>query len=250
MSALTPAATAVLRAEARLFAREPGAVFWVLAFPTLLLAGLGLIPDFREAAPELGGRRVIDLYVPTSVLVALVTGGLQVLPATLTGYRERGILRRMRTTPAHPADLLFAQVVLFAAVALLSAVTVLAVGRVALDVALPRQPLAYLLALVLAVLAAVAMGLVISAVSRTVKMASALGLVAFFPSLFAAGVYVPVQVLPGALRTVLELTPFGAATAALDQAATGGWPAWWHLAVMAGWTVALAVAAVRWFRWE
>lgn len=250
MSALTSASTAVLRTEARLFTREPGALFWVLAFPTLLLVALGLIPGFREANPDLDGRRVIDLYVPTSVLVALVLGGLQVLPTTLTGYRERGILRRMRTTPAHPADLLFAQVVMFATAALLAAVLVLAVGRIALGVALPRQPVGYLVALVLAVLASVAMGLLITAVSRTVKMASALGMVAFFPSMFAAGVYVPVQVLPSALRTALEFTPFGAATSALDQATTGGWPTWWHLLVLVGWTTVLSAAAVRWFRWE
>lgn len=43
--------TAVLRTELRLFRREPGALFWMLVFPTLLLAILGSIPSFREADP-------------------------------------------------------------------------------------------------------------------------------------------------------------------------------------------------------
>ncbi len=42
------ASTAVLRTEARLFTREPGALFWILVFPTLLLVILGMIPGFRN----------------------------------------------------------------------------------------------------------------------------------------------------------------------------------------------------------
>jgi len=43
--------TAVLKTEVRLFRREPGAIFWILLIPTLLLVILGSIPSFREADP-------------------------------------------------------------------------------------------------------------------------------------------------------------------------------------------------------
>lgn len=101
--------TAVLRTELRLFRREPGALFWMLVFPTLLLAILGSIPSFREADPSFGGLRPVDAYVPVAVLLGLTVGGLQGMPQVLTGYRERGILRRMSATPVRPAALLSAQ---------------------------------------------------------------------------------------------------------------------------------------------
>ncbi|MEU0357482.1 hypothetical protein [Streptomyces cyaneofuscatus] len=136
-------ATAVLIAEIRLFLREPGSLFWVFVFPSLLLVILGFVPAFRETRDDLGGRRVIDLYVPISILLAMITAGIQAMPPVLTAYRERGILRR-----------------------------------------------------------------------------------------------------------IVEITPFGAASQALEQAASGSWPGWIHLGTVALWTVATGVAASRMFRWQ
>ncbi|MFD3532929.1 ABC transporter permease [Streptomyces sp. NPDC058664] len=247
----TATATAtVLRTEARLFAREPGALFWVMASPTVLLVVLGLIPSFREASDDLGGRRVIDLYVPVSVLFALIMAGLQAMPPVLAGYRERGILRRMSTTPVRPATLLTAQLALHAAAALVSSLLVITVGRLAFGVALPENPPGYALALLLAVAAGLSLGAAVCAVSRTQKIATAVGSAVFFPMMFTAGVWVPVQAMPDTLRGIVQLTPFGAASQALDAAASGGWPGWAALGAMALWTAVLTAASVRWFRWE
>ncbi|WP_405648722.1 ABC transporter permease [Streptomyces sp. NBC_00019] len=242
--------TAVLRTELRLLRREPGALFWMLAFPTLLLVILGSIPAFHEHEAGLGGLRTIDVYVPVTVLLGLIVGGVQAMPQTLTGYREQGILRRMSTTPVRPAALLSAQMVVYAAAALASALTVLLVGRLAFDVRLPEQPFGYVLALVLAVLAALALGAVICALSRTTKIAAAIGSAVFFPAMFCAGVWLPVQAMPDVLARIVGWTPFGAAAEALNRAAAGDWPGWTHLGVLVAWTVLLTAAASRWFRWE
>ncbi|MFC8248109.1 ABC transporter permease [Streptomyces chartreusis] len=242
--------TAVLRTEARLFAREPGSLFWILAFPPLLLVILGAVPAFREHQDGLGGLRIVDTYVPVTVLVGMIVAGAQSMPVGLTGYREQGILRRMSTTPVRPSALLSAHVLVHGSAALLSALLALAVGRLAYDVRLPGQPYGYLLALVLAVLLALALGSVISAVSGTVKIAGAVGTAVFFPMLFCAGVWLPVQAMPDLMADIVGFTPFGAAAQALNAAMAGDWPGWSHLAVMAVWTVALSTAAARWFRWE
>ncbi|MET8724811.1 MULTISPECIES: ABC transporter permease [Streptomyces] len=242
--------TAVLRTEFRLFRREPGAVFWIFLFPTLLLVILGSIPSFREADTSLGGLRPVDAYVPIAVLIALIMSGVQSLPQVLTGHRERGILRRMRLTPVRPAVLLSAQMVMTGTVALASALLALVVGRLAFDVRLPARPAGYLLALLLATASALALGSVVSALSRTTKIAGAIGTAVFFPMMFCAGVWLPVQEMPRTLARVVELTPFGAAARALGEAAAGDWPGWGHLGVLAAWAVLLTAAAARWFRWE
>ncbi|MFJ9007122.1 ABC transporter permease [Streptomyces canus] len=242
--------TAVLRTEVRLFRREPGALFWILLFPTLLLVILGSIPSFRNHEADLGGLRTIDVYVPVAVLLGLIVGGLQSMPQTLTGYRERGILRRMSTTPVRPTALLTAQMTVYGGAALASALLALLVGRFAFAVRLPEQLSGYLLALVPAVLVALALGAVISALSRTTKIAGAIGSAVFFPSMFCAGVWAPVQTMPDVLARIVGYTPFGAAAEALNRAAAGDWPGWTHLGVLVAWTVLLTAAASRWFRWE
>jgi ABC-2 type transport system permease protein len=117
-------------------------------------------------------------------------------------------------------------------------------------VALPGRPSGYLVALLLATLSALALGATVSAVSRTTKISAAVGSVVFFPMMFTAGVWAPVQVMPDALQRIVSLTPFGAASQALDQAAAGDWPGWSHLGVMALWVVALVGVAVRRFKWD
>ncbi|MGH4033669.1 ABC transporter permease [Actinomycetota bacterium Odt1-20B] len=254
----TPAARsgargAVLKTEIRLFRREPAALFWILVFPTLLLVVLGSIPSFREVDKTLGsggGIRLVDAYVPVAVLLPMIMAALQAMPPVVTGYRERGILRRMSATPMRPSWLLGAQMGIHGAAALGSALLSVTVARVAFDVPLPEQPAGYLLALVLAILVALGLGAVVSSRARTSKIANAIGTVVFFPMMFCAGVWLPVQAMPDGLARVVEYTPFGAAAQALNQAAAGDWPSWSHLAVLVAWTALLTGAAARWFRWE
>lgn len=245
----TPA-IAVLRTETRLFARQPAALFWILVFPVLLLTILGLIPSFREPDPNLGGLRVIDLYVPVTLLLAMIVGGIQTMPTVLSAYREQGILRRLAVTPARPANLLMAQIVVHAVAIAVSVFLALVVGRVVFDVAFPAQPWGYALAVLVTLAAALSLGAAISALSSSQRVAQTLGTIVFFPMMFCAGVWLPVQAMPDLLQRIVELTPFGAAAQILDQAAAGDWPAWSGLAVVTAWAVVLTAAAIRWFRWQ
>src|SRR5699024_3195287 len=96
---MTSATTTALRTEARLAGREIGSLFWIVIFPTGLLAILGAIPSFREPNADMGGQRMVDLYVSTAVITAIIMAAIFTMPGVVANYRERGILRRLRTTP-------------------------------------------------------------------------------------------------------------------------------------------------------
>lgn len=249
MSTTSPTA-AVLRTEARLFSRELGSVFWIVLFPVLLLGILGAIPGFRDPDPEIGGLRVVDLYVPVAVLLAMIMAAVMSMPPVVMGYRERGILRRLRTTPVPPGSLLVAQVALHAAAVLASIVLVLGVGRLVFDTPLPGSVVGYAVALVLALAAAFSIGAVVTSVSPNTRIGTTIGTIVFFPSMFTAGVWAPVQAMGGMLRDIVVLTPLGAASEALHDAMLGDFPDLADLAAMAGWTAVLSLLAIRFFRWE
>lgn len=81
--------------EARLFARDRAGMVWGIAFPPLLLVVLGLIPTFSDHQAKLGGLTEIGLYSPILVAFAIAMVSLNAMPPTLSGYREKGILRRL-----------------------------------------------------------------------------------------------------------------------------------------------------------
>jgi ABC-2 type transport system permease protein len=236
--------------ETRLFLREPMIVFFALGFPPILLVILGAVPAFREPAESLGGLRVIDLYTPIIVAMGVAVFALNSLSQLLATYREKRVLRRMRTTPVKPQVMLAAQLLMSTVMSVVTMLVVLAVGRLAFDVRLPRHLPAYLVGYVLTALAMFAIGLLVASLAPTGKSAGAAGTLLFFPIVFFAGLWIPRATMNDVLRTVSDFTPLGAGVQSLQDATAGHWPHLLHLAVMLGWTVVAGGLAARYFRWE
>lgn len=241
---------ALTRSELRLFWREPMQVFFTFLFPSLLIGIIGAVPDFREPTQGLGGARVVDVYTAVAVVFTLATLGLQMAPLVLATYRERGVLRRLAATPVRPVALLGAQLLMSLLTAAVSIALVLATARIAWNVALPGAPFAFLVAFLGCAGAAFAIGLVIAAIAPSGKAANSIGTLSFFPAMFFAGLWTPREVFPELLKTVSDLTPFGAGEKALHAAMTGSWPAWGSLTVLLAYILVFGVAATRLFRWN
>ena len=242
--------TSLVRTELRLLLREPLTAFFTLLFPTILVVILGSIPDFREPSEDLGGLRVIDLYVGIAVALTLAQLGLQYVSAVLALYREKGILRRLATTPVSPIVLLGAQLAASLLVAIVSGALVIAVGRIVFDVPLADNFAGFVLAYLLSALGVFAIGLFIAALVPTGKAGNAVGTLLFFPSMFFAGLWTPREVMPQLLRRIGDFTPLGAGERALHEAMTGQWPNLLSVTVLVGYLVVFGLAATRLFRWS
>ncbi|MBX6383076.1 MAG: ABC transporter permease [Microbispora sp.] len=238
--------------EARLFLREPVAVFFAIVLPVGLLLGLGTtIPGFREADPSLGGQRLVDApFTAMMVLLSIVTLGLSVLPASLVLYRERGVLRRMSTTPVRPGALLSAQLLINVVVSVVATVLTLTLGHLVLDVPLPGSPWAFAGVFALGSVAMLSIGLLLAAVAPTSRIVQGVGSALMFPLLFLAGMWLPRPLMPELLRRISDFTPTGAFGQGLMDALGGQAPQPLHLAVLAGWALAAGIGAARLFRWE
>ncbi len=236
--------------ETRLFFREPIVVFFAVAFAPILLVVLGLVPSMRQPDADLGGARPIDVYLPIIVAMGTALFALSGLAPLFASYREKGVLRRMRTTPVRPVVMIGAQLIMATVLSVAMMLIMIATGRLAFGVSLPRQMPAYLIGYLLVALALFATGLLVGALAPSGRSASAIGTLVFFPLVFFAGLWVPRAAMNGVLRTISDLTPLGAGVQSLQDATAGHWPHPLQLAVMLAWTVLAGGLAARFFRWE
>ena len=248
-AAPTPALSKLVVTESKLFLRERAGASG-LVVPLAVLIIFGSFPWAQQPSKDYGGLRFVDVYVPIQIAFALTLLALNVLPGVLATYREKGILRRLSTTPLPPSRVLAAQVAINLVVAVIAMILLLGVGRLAFNVSLPRQVLGFVLAFVLAAAGLLALGLFIAAVAPNGRAASGVGTLILFPLMFFAGLWLPRAAMPGLLRHVSDVTPLGAAVQALQDTMQGRWPQPLHLAVMAAYAIIFGLAAVKWFRWE
>jgi ABC-2 type transport system permease protein len=236
--------------ELKLIGREGARFFVRLAVPPILLVIFGAIPFYTQRRATLDGYTLLDAYVPILIGYALALLALTALPMALAGYRERGILRRLQTTPAGPVRVLAAQLIANLAVIASMVILILAVARLGYGVFLPRQAAGFVAAALLGAAAMLSIGLLIAAAAPSAQAAQGIGMVLLFPMMFFAGLFFPIPVMPPFLRHLSHATPLGAAVQALQDAWLGHWPHPLQLLTMAAYAVACGLAAARLFRWE
>ncbi|MCX2952678.1 ABC transporter permease [Lentzea sp. NEAU-D7] len=238
----------IVEIEARLFLRDRMNSLFALLFPSVLLLALGAIPALRTPDENFGGQRFIDSYVSALVVFALVFIGLQRLPVVVATYREKGVLRRLSTTPMHPARLLAGQMVVNFAAVILSVLLLILVGYVVFGVDLPHHPLGLACAVMLGGAGTFALGLVIAALAPNARTAGGWAAVVFMLLMFLGGVYLPRFMLPSAVQAIGSYSPPG--VEAIHQAWLGVAPDWRHLAIMGLVGLVAGTVAARTFRWE
>jgi ABC-2 type transport system permease protein len=244
-----PAIVRLALTELRLFARERARFVARLGLPIVLVI-FGSIPFYTQPRRSLDGHTLFQVYIPILIAYSLAIISLTALPMVLADYRDKGVLRRLQTTPAGASRVIGAQLLAYLAVVAVTVVLILAVARIGYGVFLPRQVAGFIVAALLAAGALICVGLLIAAVSPSAQAAQAIGTMLFFPLMFFAGLFFPIPVMPSFLRHLSHATPLGAAVQALQDAWLGHWPHPLQLLTMAAYLVVCGLAAARLFRWK
>ncbi|WP_410562766.1 ABC transporter permease [Amycolatopsis sp. cmx-4-61] len=240
--------TKITATEAKVFLRSPVMALAGVLLPPVLLLTIGAIPGMTEPSDKAGGYRFIDAWVPSLVVISLAMLALQSIPAAVATYREQGVLRRLATTPVHPANLLVAQLVIHVVVALAGIALVLGLANAVYDVPLPKHPLTFAVTLLLGVLSTFSLGLITASIARTAKSAGALAMILFVPIMFFGGVYLPRPLLPSVLQRIGDYVPPGSQPLQDAWVGTGVQPL--QLAALAAFAVLGTALAARLFRWQ
>ncbi|QUX27633.1 ABC transporter permease [Nocardiopsis akebiae] len=223
--------------ETKLLTREPGAVF-------TLLIPLFILVVFGSSISE--GDTVL---VPTALTIAIGLVGLYMLPTSLATYRERGILRRLSTTPVRPENMLAVQLLLQFALIVATAGLLIGVGVGVLGARMPRVT-PFLTVFLLGTAAMFAVGMLIASLAPNGRSANGVGVLLYFPLAYLGGLMQPADQLPAIVARIGEYTPFGAVRQSFHDIWSGAALQPPLLAAMAAYAVVLSLVATRFFRWE
>lgn len=239
----------LLKVQAKLAVREPYGILGGIGLPVLLLAVFGFIGQAVPGNVGDTGLTIIDLWTPTILVIAFIVISTA-LPNTLVRDREIGWLRRVSTTPLHPAMLLAAQLVIDLALAAAATLIIILGGALVFGAALHVQLLPFVLSLLLALAEIFAFGLVLVALLPSQAVASTVSGGVFFVLMFLSGLWVQPAQVGDPLATIMYYSPSGAAVRALLNAVFNGSPSYPALLTMAVYTVLFGFIAIRYFRWE
>ena len=241
--------------EIKLFVREPITLVFTLALPVLFLFVMGGVfgntPDTDDAGMVVfRGVGPLDYYIPAYFALVMMAIGTVALPVHLTGYRERGVLRRLRASSISVWSVLGAQLVVSFLIAIIGSLLIVFFGVIVYSPNLPQSPGLLLPAFVLGTLCFTAIGFFLGAVLPSTRAAQGLGLILFFVMMILGGAGPPPEVLTGAMDTVGKITPLRHVIIMLQDPSLGlGWNRDASL-ITAGFMVAATALAARFFRWE
>ncbi len=138
-------------------------------------------------------------------LAALMVGVIQPA-ASIVRERESGTIEQLRVTPIGTAELFVAKTAPTLVIGLLSIFPSLLIAWW-FNVPLRGSLLLFLVLTAVFLISAVAIGVLIAAVSSTLQQALLLSFFGLFPMMFLSGTLVPVESMPEVLQTVSLASP-------------------------------------------
>ncbi len=150
--------------------------------------------------------RFIEFFVPGIIAMAVMTSCLSGALNMNAELRQKGILRKLATTPITRTDWLLSNILYQLILAAVSTTSILlvayAVFNVRLDITgwLP-------LYIVLEVFTFVGIGMLLTPIAKEAESAAAAANAFLFPMMFLSGTFFPVEMMPGFLQRVAQGLP-------------------------------------------
>jgi len=150
--------------------------------------------------------RFIEFFVPGIIAMAVMTSSLSGALNTNAELRQKGILRKLATTPITRADWLLSNILYQLVLAVISTVSILAVSYAVFDVKLEINGWLPVY-IVLEVFTFVGIGMLLTPIAREAESAAAAANAFLFPMMFLSGTFFPVEMMPGFLQKVARVLP-------------------------------------------
>lgn len=196
---------------------------------------------------------VIQYFTPGLLGWAVAMSAAFGAAATLQGWRQTKLLRRLQLAPVSTRTVVAARVTVTVAIALVQLAIFLSVGLLLFDLTLTGAWWMAIPLLVVGTLAFMALGLLAGAVTKTAEGAVNAANFLVLPMAMLSGSFFPLDGTPRWLQLVSELLPLKHLNDGMLDVMVRGEP--WTAAlapmgILAGFAVVITLVAAKLFRWE
>lgn len=195
----------------------------------------------------------IAFLVPGIVALLIMSNNLNGVAATISSWRERGILRRLQGTPLRSSTFVASQIIARILFNSLQIIVVLLVALFAFNIQNHGSWWLMIVFIVLGNFTFMAIGFIIASMARNTESVSPLaGLLSFF-MIFLGGIFFPIRDLPIWLAPLIKVIPISYLADALRAIMTAGAglnDLWLEGLVLFLWLIGAFAVSVWTFRWE
>ena len=150
--------------------------------------------------------RFIEFFVPGIIAMAVMTLSLFSTVDSDTELRQKGILRKLSTTPITRTDWILSNILYQFILAVICTIAMLLVSYVVFKVRLHID--AWLPAFILLdVFAFVGIGMILTRFAREAQSAAAAANAVSLPMMFLSGTFFPIELMPGFLQKIAKVLP-------------------------------------------
>lgn len=175
------------------------------------------------------------------------------LSNTLPVEKKTGVLRRLRSTPLKPLQLILAVMLQYLLLGLISVALMFIVGVLVFDFNMRGDFLSFGLFSMISIISMFGFGLAIGGWAKNENQAAPISNILAFPMMFLSGVFFPRFIMPEWLQAISQYIPLSPIVDGLRLIITESktlldlGP---ELTIIAAWTLAIYFIASRTFRWE
>ncbi|HEY1133778.1 MAG TPA: ABC transporter permease [Nocardioides sp.] len=197
--------------------------------------------------------QMIDYVTPGLLGWAIAMSAAFGAAATLQGWRQSKLLRRLQLAPMPTRTIVGARVVVTLAIALVQTAVFLGLGTAFFGLTLAGNWWMAVPLVVCGTLCFMAMGLLAGAVTKSVEGAVNMANFLVLPMAFLSGSFFPLDEAPGWLRSISLAMPLRHLNDAMMDVMIRGEGAaavLWPVVIMLGFALVLTAVAAKLFRWE
>ena len=239
--------------QLKAFYRDPQAMFFNLAMPLMILVILSLF-NIHVNGPDGRSRAYIDLLLPGMIALSATSIGMQSVVFGVVRYKERGVLRRIKASPARTLPFVGGIAASRVVMVAVSAVLTYAVGRYLFQANLNGSVLGLIGLAVASSFPFIAIGVIAVGLSKNEDQAGPLMFLMFFPMLLFSGMFVPRGGLNSVVAWVTHGLPMTYLVDALQRVGFAGQgfsgALWGDLLGLGVWAVLATALASRVWSWE